>query len=67
VFVLETHRGRGVGKLLMEPILSHPELQALRRWMLATRDAHELYRRHGFDSLERPEIFMERKNALYGV
>jgi GNAT superfamily N-acetyltransferase len=64
VFVLETHRGRGVGKWLMETILSHPELHGLRRWMLATRDAHELYRRHGFDSLERPEIFMERKNAL---
>lgn len=64
VFVLETHRGRGVGKWLMETILSHPELYGLRRWMLATRDAHELYRRHGFESLERPEIFMERKNAL---
>jgi hypothetical protein len=51
----------------METILSHPELHGLRRWMLAIRDAHELYRRHGFDSLERPEIFMVRKDALYGL
>ncbi len=67
VFVLEAHRGRGLGKWLMETILSHPELQGLRRWMLATRDAHELYRRHGFDGLDSPEIFMERKDASYGV
>src|SRR5215213_10326917 len=45
-------------------ILSHPELQGLRRWMLATRDAHEPYSGHGFDSLERPEIFMERELDL---
>ena len=40
-------------------ITSHPRLQGFRRWMLATRDAHELYRRYGFAELERPEIFME--------
>ena len=67
VFVLETHRGRGLGKWLIETILSHPDLQGLRRWMLATRDAHELYREHGFDSLQTPEIFMERRDASYGV
>jgi GNAT superfamily N-acetyltransferase len=61
VFVLETHRGRGLGKWLIETILSHPDLQGLRRWMLATRDAHELYREHDFDSLQTPEIFMERR------
>jgi hypothetical protein len=42
----------------METILSHPELQGLGRWMLANKDAHELYRRHGFDGLESPEIFI---------
>jgi GNAT superfamily N-acetyltransferase len=59
VFVLEAHRGRGLAKWMMEVITSHPRLQGFRRWMLATRDAHELYRRFGFAELERPEIFME--------
>jgi GNAT superfamily N-acetyltransferase len=59
VFVLEAHRGRGLGKWMMEVIISHPRLQGFRRWMLATRDAHELYRKYGFAELERPGIFME--------
>ncbi len=66
VFVLEEHRGQGIGKWLVEVILSHPELQGLRRWMLATRDAHDLYRRYAFTELARPGIFMERKDASYG-
>jgi GNAT superfamily N-acetyltransferase len=66
VFVLEDHRGQGIGKWLVEVILSHPELQGLRRWMLATRDAHDLYRRYAFKELARPGIFMERKDASYG-
>jgi GNAT superfamily N-acetyltransferase len=66
VFVLEEHRGRGIGKWLVEVILSHPDLQGLRRWMLATRDAHDLYRRYAFTELARPGIFMERKDASYG-
>jgi GNAT superfamily N-acetyltransferase len=60
VFILESHRGRGLGKLLMKCISQHPELQKLRRWMLATRDAHGLYRQFGFKPLARPERFMER-------
>ncbi|MGH9943432.1 MAG: GNAT family N-acetyltransferase [Pyrinomonadaceae bacterium] len=60
VFVLDEFRGRGLGKWLVESILAHPELQGFRRWVLATKDAHELYRRFGFDSLKRPERFMER-------
>ena len=67
VFVLEEHRGRGIGKWLVEAVLSHPELRGLRRWMLATRDAHELYRKYGFAELGRPGIFMERNDASYGV
>jgi GNAT superfamily N-acetyltransferase len=66
VFVLEEHRGQGIGKWLVEVILSHPELQGLRRWMLATRDAHDLYRKYAFTELARPGIFMERKDASYG-
>jgi GNAT superfamily N-acetyltransferase len=60
VFVLEGHRGRGLSKWLMEVILSHPELQGFRRWVLATKDAHELYRKFGFIDLHRPERWMER-------
>ena len=60
VFVLEAHRGRGLSKWLMEVILSHPDLQGFRRWVLATKDAHELYRRFGFRELRRPERWMER-------
>jgi len=48
VFLVEAERGRGLSKWLVESILSHPELQNLRRWLLATRDAQELYRRYGF-------------------
>jgi GNAT superfamily N-acetyltransferase len=48
VFVLEGHRGRGLGAWLVETFRSHPDLQGLRRWLLATRDAHGLYRRYGF-------------------
>jgi len=67
VFILEPHRGLGLGRWLTEVILSHPELQGIRRWMLATRDAHGLYREYGFTELELPGIFMEKKDASYGV
>jgi GNAT superfamily N-acetyltransferase len=60
VFVLELHRGQGLSKWLMESIVSHPDLQRLRRWMLATRDAHELYRKYGFLELKQPDRWMER-------
>ncbi len=60
VFVLESHRGRGLGKMLMASILAHPSLQGLRRWLLATRDAHDLYAQFGFAPLAAPERFMER-------
>ncbi len=59
VFILESHRGRDLAKWLMTCIVSHPELQGLRRWMLATRDAHGLYEQYGFHPLEKPERFME--------
>jgi GNAT superfamily N-acetyltransferase len=63
VFVLEPHRGQGLGKWMMEVVFSHPELQGLRRWMLATRDAHELYRMHEFTELRETAIFMEKYSA----
>ena len=60
VFILEQYRGRGLSKWLMECIVSHPELQGLRRWLLATRDAHGLYAQFGFTALHSPQSFMER-------
>jgi GNAT superfamily N-acetyltransferase len=60
VFVLKQYRGRGLSKWLMEVILAHPDLQGFRRWVLATKDAHELYRKFGFQELKRPERWMER-------
>lgn len=60
VFILEEHRGKGLAKWLMKSILSHPRLQGFRRWVLATKDAHELYRKFGFQELRRPERWLER-------
>jgi GNAT superfamily N-acetyltransferase len=59
VFVLESHRGQGLSKWLVEVIMSLPELQGLRRWSLATRDAHGLYERFGFRRPSNPERLME--------
>ena len=59
VFVLESHRGRGLSKWLMECITQHPALQNLRRWILLTRDAHRLYSQYGFTPLKAPERYME--------
>jgi GNAT superfamily N-acetyltransferase len=59
VYVLEDHRGRGLATWLMEVVVAHPDLQGLRRFLLATRDAHGLYEKFGFVPLARPEIFME--------
>jgi GNAT superfamily N-acetyltransferase len=59
VFVLESHRGRGLGKGLMDCIMRHPALQGLRRWNLTTRDAHELYTQFGFAPPHWPETYME--------
>lgn len=59
VFVLDAHRGRGLGKRLLATIRSHPELQGLRRWFLGTRDAHALYRQFGFTEPAEPGLWME--------
>ena len=60
VFVVEESRGRGISRALMEAVVAHPDLQGLRRWVLLTRDAHDLYRKFGFTGLQRPERYMER-------
>jgi GNAT superfamily N-acetyltransferase len=61
VFILTPFRGQGLGKWLMRTIVSHPDLQGLRSWVLATRDAHGLYRQVGFDGLPNPERWMIRR------
>jgi N-acetylglutamate synthase-like GNAT family acetyltransferase len=62
VFIDEQYRGRGLSKWLMEVIMSHPELQGLRRMMLATRDAHGLYARFGFTPLTNTDRWMQIHN-----
>jgi GNAT superfamily N-acetyltransferase len=59
VFVLDSHRGRGLGVWLMEAVRAHPDLQGLRRWILMTRDAHGLYEKSGFRRLEDASRCME--------
>jgi GNAT superfamily N-acetyltransferase len=68
VFVLETHRGRGLGKWLMQCITEYPALQNLRRWILTTRDAHGLYSQFGFTPVKAPGRFMElHRPNIYGT
>ncbi|MGF7219207.1 GNAT superfamily N-acetyltransferase [Spirosoma lacussanchae] len=61
VFILSEHRGKGLSKWLVQTISDWPELQGLRRWMLATRDAHSLYEQFGFRVIDQPDFFMQRK------
>jgi GNAT superfamily N-acetyltransferase len=63
VFVVAEARGRGISKRLIAFVLGHPDLQRVRRFMLATRDAHALYAQHGFAQLAHPEHFMDRYDA----
>jgi N-acetylglutamate synthase-like GNAT family acetyltransferase len=60
VFILEQYRGKGLSKWLMHEILNHPLLQGLRKWTLATEDAHGLYKQFGFCEVKNPSINMER-------
>ena len=60
VYVLEAHQGRGLGKWLIECLHAHPRLQGLRRWSLATRDAHGLYAPHGWTPLANTARWMEK-------
>ena len=60
VFVLPEHRGRGLSKQMIDAVIAHPDLQGLRRFTLATWDAHGLYARYGFQAPSRPETLMEK-------
>lgn len=63
IYVLDLYRGRGLSKKLMECVMSHPNLQGLRRWILLTSTAPWLYEKYGFSALPKPELYMERYNA----
>ncbi|WP_374347315.1 GNAT family N-acetyltransferase [Chitinimonas sp.] len=63
VYIDPAYRGQGLSKWLMECISAHPDLQGLRRWMLLTSDAHELYRQYGFTDLAKPSLWMEKAVA----
>lgn len=67
VYVLDEHRGRGLGKWLVQTVMEHPDLQGLRRWALATADAHGLYARFGFAAPEQPEMHMFRERDARGT
>jgi GNAT superfamily N-acetyltransferase len=62
VFILDEFRGQGHSKWLMEKIMTHPNLQGLRRWLLMTKDAHELYKKYNWSILKSPEKCMELVN-----
>lgn len=62
VFVLDAHRGHGLGKALVQAVVTHPQLQTVRRFALGTNDAHSLYAQFGFTPLSKPENQMERRN-----
>lgn len=61
VFVLESHRGKGISKNLMKFIMDYPAFKGFRRFMLATKDAHSLYEKFGFKQMATPDRFMEIK------
>ena len=63
VFILSEHQGQGLSKKLMQFIMDHPDLQGLRRIMLATKDAHGLYQQYGFTPLDKPERIMHKHVA----
>ncbi len=66
VFILESYRGRGLSKFMMDCIIAHPELQSLRDWIVATRDAHGLYAQYGFERIEDASALMQiRRTDIY--
>ena len=63
LFVVSEHRGKGLGKRLVQAALDHPELRPMRRWMLGTADAHGLYERFGFDRVAEGSRLMVLESA----
>ena len=66
VFIIQAYRGRGLSKQLMDAVVAHPQLQGLRRTMLATSDAHGLYEQYGFARIADPSMLMQKYDpAIY--
>lgn len=63
VYILPEHRGKGLSKWMMETIMDHPSLQGFRRWILLTRDAHELYKKYGWKPIATPGSWMEKHDT----
>lgn len=61
VFIIESQRGKGYSKKLMNHIMTHPKLKNIENWKLTTSDAHGLYQKYGFEKLQHPATIMERK------
>ncbi|MBK9210607.1 MAG: GNAT family N-acetyltransferase [Anaerolineales bacterium] len=66
VFIHEDYRGHGLGKWLVQSVLNHPQLKQVRRWLLATNDAHGLYQHFDFELLNEPEKWMHRLRPFAG-
>lgn len=60
VFVIEAYRGQGLSKLLINEVLNHEPIKSVDKWILATRDAHELYKKFGFENVKNPAMLMEK-------
>jgi len=60
VFVVNEHRGKGYSKLLLENIFNYPSLKSIDKWILATKDAHGLYLKFGFEPIKKPDLIMEK-------
>lgn len=60
VFILEEHRGKGFSKLLLKKIFEDDRFKGIKKWMLATKDAHSLYKQFGFEKIKHPERLMEK-------
>lgn len=63
VFVVDAHRGEGLGVAIVAAVCEHPRLRQVKRFVLATVDAHDLYRRFGFETLENPDRFMMKSGS----
>lgn len=61
VFVFENYQGKGIGKLLLDAIFSHHDLQCV-NWLLRTSDAHGLYAKYGFDTIDNPISYMKKSS-----
>ncbi len=59
LFILKDHRGMGLSRWMLEVIMNHPDLTGLRRWILVTKDAHDVYQQYGWAMVARPENWME--------